>query len=53
MEKIAFFGIDFQNDFCKKDGSLFVQGADGDILKITAATANRITGTISVLEISF
>jgi len=25
----------------------------GDILKITAATANRITGTISVLEISF
>jgi transcription antitermination factor NusA-like protein len=25
----------------------------GDILKITADTANRITGTISVLEISF
>ena len=26
---------------------------EGDILKITAGTANRITGTISVLEISF
>ncbi len=26
---------------------------EGDILKITAATANRITGTIAVLEISF
>ncbi len=25
----------------------------GDLLKITAATANRITGTIAVLEISF
>ena len=25
----------------------------GDILKITAATANRITGTISALEINF
>jgi hypothetical protein len=26
---------------------------EGDIIKITAGTANRITGTISVLEISF
>jgi len=26
---------------------------ENDILKITAATANRITGTVSVLEISF
>jgi len=26
---------------------------EGDILKITASVANRITGTIAVLEISF
>jgi hypothetical protein len=26
---------------------------EGDILKITAATANRITGTIAALEISY
>ena len=34
MKKVAFLGIDLQNDFCEPTGSLFVPGADKDVLRI-------------------
>ena len=34
MKKIAFLGIDLQNDFCEPTGSLFVPGADKDVVRI-------------------
>jgi nicotinamidase/pyrazinamidase len=34
MNKNAFLGIDFQNDFCKPDGKLSVPGAEDDLNRI-------------------
>ena len=41
VKKIAFFGIDFQVDFCQPGAALFVAGAENDVKRVKAFIENN------------
>jgi len=53
MKDIRLVVIDMQNDFCDPNGSLFIQGADKDTLKVASfirKNVNKITGIHATLD---
>lgn len=51
MPNIHLLVIDPQNDFCDKSGSLYVDGADGDMDRL-AAMIDRIRGRLSAIHVT-